>query len=239
MSSGVRVDRWLWAARFFKTRAQAKAAIEGGKVDYHLVSSSNDQTIRPKVSKELAVGDRLTIRRSATAETIVVTGLSEKRGNATAARELYRETDESIEARETEVARRRMERAGLKMPEHRPSKRDRRELDPFSVDGSRMGFTMGPVSMGTPLGLFFQLRGLDGVLDNYNLSCVLKAQGEEEEIDLQIQNSAEVLEGVTTVTAAIDISMLPAGQYGIDLLLEDQTSGETVSRTNQDFIVVP
>ena len=128
MSSGVRVDRWLWAARFFKTRAQAKAAIEGGKVDYHLVSSSNDQTIRPKVSKELAVGDRLTIRRSATAETIVVTGLSEKRGNATAARELYRETDESIEARETEVARRRMERAGLKMPEHRPSKRDRREL---------------------------------------------------------------------------------------------------------------
>jgi ribosome-associated heat shock protein Hsp15 len=128
MNSPVRLDRWLWAARFFKTRAQAKTAIEGGKVDYHLVSVSNDQTTRPKVSKELAVGDRLTIRRGWTAETIVVTGLSDKRGNATAAGELYRETDESIEARETEVARRRMERAGLKMPEHRPSKRDRREL---------------------------------------------------------------------------------------------------------------
>jgi ribosome-associated heat shock protein Hsp15 len=116
MNSPVRLDRWLWAARFFKTRAQAKTAIEGGKVDYHLVSVSNDQTTRPKVSKELAVGDRLTIRRGWTAETIVVTGLSDKRGNATAAGELYRETDESIEARETEVARRRMERAGLKMP---------------------------------------------------------------------------------------------------------------------------
>jgi ribosome-associated heat shock protein Hsp15 len=128
MTDGVRIDRWLWAARFFKTRAQAKTAIDGGKVDYHLVSGSNDQTTRPKVSKELIVGDRLTIRRSWTAETIEVTGLSEKRGNANAAQELYRETDESIEARETEVARRRMERAGLRMPEHRPSKRDRRQL---------------------------------------------------------------------------------------------------------------
>jgi len=134
MSSGVRIDRWLWAARFFKTRAQAKTAIEGGKVDYHLVSGSSDQTVRPKVSKELAVGDRLTIRRSWTAETIVVIGLSEKRGNAAAAGELFRETDDSIEARETEVARRRMERAGLRMPEHRPSKRDRRELKKLKAE---------------------------------------------------------------------------------------------------------
>ena len=98
MSSGVRVDRWLWAARFFKTRAQAKAAIEGGKVDYHVTGGSNDtQTIRPKVSKELVVGDQLTIRRSWTAETIVVTGLSGTRGNATLARTLYQETEESVE----------------------------------------------------------------------------------------------------------------------------------------------
>lgn len=126
--SGIRLDRWLWAARFFKTRAQAKAAIEGGKVDYHLERSEAGSTSKPKVSKELAVGDCLTIRRGWTTETVIVEALSERRGNATIARGLYRETEASLERRETEVARRRMERAGLKVPAARPSKRDRREL---------------------------------------------------------------------------------------------------------------
>lgn len=124
----VRLDRWLWAARFFRTRAQAKAAIEGGKVDYHLAAGENAATAKPKVSKEVSIGDRLTVRRGWTAETIVVEGLSEQRGNAQNARALYRETPESVERREAEVARRRMERAGLTVPASRPSKRDRREI---------------------------------------------------------------------------------------------------------------
>ena len=126
--TGVRLDRWLWAARFFKTRAQAKSAIEGGKVDFHLDRKEVSATSKPKVSKEVAVGDFLTIRRGWAEETIVVDALSEQRGNATAARELYTETEQSLERRESEVARRRMERAGLALPTSRPSGRDRREL---------------------------------------------------------------------------------------------------------------
>ena len=126
--TGVRLDRWLWAARFFRTRAQAKAAIEGGKVDYHLTRTADAATVKPKVSKEVGIGDWLTIRRGWTAETVVIEGLSEQRGNADSARTLYRETIESVERRESEVARRRMERAGLTVPPTRPSKRDRREI---------------------------------------------------------------------------------------------------------------
>jgi len=124
----VRLDRWLWAARFFRTRAQAKAAIEGGKVDYHTSPSEGAASVKPKVSKEVAIGDWLTIRRGWTAETVVVEGLSETRGDATNARTLYRETVASVERREAEVARRRMERAGLTVPASRPSKRGRREI---------------------------------------------------------------------------------------------------------------
>jgi ribosome-associated heat shock protein Hsp15 len=133
MTEKVRLDRWLWAARFFKTRAQAKAAIEGGKVELHMAAASGaegklERTAKPKVSKEIGIGDRLTIQRGWSPETVTVIGLSEQRGNAAAASLLFEESLASIEARETEVARRRMERAGLKLPERRPSKRDRREL---------------------------------------------------------------------------------------------------------------
>ncbi len=137
-ADGVRLDRWLWAARFFKTRAQAKAAVEGGKV--HLLPESalnavpgqagpgSSQGYKPKVSKAINVGDLLSIRRGWSVQTVRVTGLSEQRGNATAAATLYAETEASIEAREAERARRRMESAGLKVPESRPTKRDRRAL---------------------------------------------------------------------------------------------------------------
>jgi ribosome-associated heat shock protein Hsp15 len=103
--------------------------VEGGKVDLHPDgATSPGRAIKPKVSKELSVGDLLTIRRGWTEETVVVRALSEARGNATAARTLYEETEDSVIRRQAEVARRRMERAGLKMPERRPSKRDRRAL---------------------------------------------------------------------------------------------------------------
>jgi ribosome-associated heat shock protein Hsp15 len=128
--AAVRLDRWLWAARFFKTRAQAKAAIEGGKV--HLLSAGTGrppgQAVKPKVSKEVGVGDVLAIRRGWSVQTVTVTAVSEQRGSATVAAELYRETPESIEAREVERARRRLENAGLRVPPSRPTKRHRRAL---------------------------------------------------------------------------------------------------------------
>ena len=116
----VRLDKWLWAARFFKTRSQAKTAIEGGKV--HLNNA------RVKASKDVRVGDTLDIRRGTNEFVVRVIDLAERRGNATMAQALYEETVESIDRRETDVARRRMERAGLRVPASRPSKKGRREL---------------------------------------------------------------------------------------------------------------
>ncbi len=119
-SARVRLDKWLWAARFYKTRSRAKAAIDGGKV--HL----NDA--RVKTAKEVAPGDTLTITRGDSTQTVVVTALGERRGSATIAATLYTETTESIDAREAIRAQRRMERAGLTVPKGRPSKHDRRRL---------------------------------------------------------------------------------------------------------------
>ena len=120
MSETVRLDRWLWAARFFKTRSLAKAAVEGGKVHVE------GQRVKP--AKDVRVGQTLEIRRGATAQTVIIESLSEQRGPARVAQTLYAETPESVEARELSAARRRMERAGLTVPPTRPSKRDRREL---------------------------------------------------------------------------------------------------------------
>ena len=84
---------------------------------------------RAKPSKELSVGAEVCVRRGDTLTTVVVRELSEQRGNATIAATLYDETPESIETREAEVARRRMERAGLRIPDARPDKRGRRALE--------------------------------------------------------------------------------------------------------------
>jgi ribosome-associated heat shock protein Hsp15 len=118
--SGIRIDRWLWAARFFKTRSLAKTAVEGGKV--HVDGQ------RTKPAKELRLGQTLTIRKGLQEQTVVVEALSEQRGAATIALTLYKETPESIELREISVSRRRMERAGLTVPSGRPNKKDRRAL---------------------------------------------------------------------------------------------------------------
>ena len=118
--SGIRIDRWLWAARFFKTRSLAKTAVEGGKV--HVDGQ------RTKPAKELRLGQTLTIRKGLQEQTVVVEALSEQRGAATVAQTLYKETPESIELREISVSRRRMERAGLTVPSGRPNKKDRRAL---------------------------------------------------------------------------------------------------------------
>lgn len=123
-SDKLRADKWLWAARFFRTRTLAKEAIEGGKV--HM----NGQKI--KTSKELRVGDVLTIRQGSASvqeqKTIVIKALSETRGNATAAT-LYEETPESQELRAFFAQQRRLQ--NLARPSSKPDKKQRRDLQKF------------------------------------------------------------------------------------------------------------
>ena len=120
MSERVRLDKWLWAARFFKTRNLAKTAIDGGKV--HLNGA------RAKAAKEIGPGDRLEVTRGSVQQTVIVTATAERRGSATVAATLYQETPESIQRREAIRAERRLQRAGLTVPKRRPRKHDRRRL---------------------------------------------------------------------------------------------------------------
>jgi ribosome-associated heat shock protein Hsp15 len=119
----VRLDKWLWAARFFKTRAQARAAIEGGKVQH--------QGERCKPGKEPRIGDLYQIRQGFDTRTVVVRALSAQRQGAPQAQLLYEETAESIAAREKAAAGRRALGAGLVISEHRPTKKQRRQIHRF------------------------------------------------------------------------------------------------------------
>ncbi|MBI2782775.1 MAG: ribosome-associated heat shock protein Hsp15 [Gammaproteobacteria bacterium] len=119
----VRLDKWLWAARFFKTRSLAKAAIEGGKVQI------NGQRAKP--SKEIEQGVTLTIHQGWEEKTVVVTALSEQRRGAAEAALLYAETPESLAQREQKAAARRAARAGVQYPDERPSKKQRRQIIQF------------------------------------------------------------------------------------------------------------
>lgn len=119
----VRIDKWLWAARFFRTRSLARAAIEGGKVWY--------EGARPKVSKEVRPGATLRIRQGYDEKTVRVIALSEERRGAAEAALLYEETAESLAARATLAADRRMAGAGLQAPPTRPDKRERRQIHRF------------------------------------------------------------------------------------------------------------
>ena len=116
----VRVDKWLWAARFYRTRNKAKMAVSGGKV--HVNGA------RCKVSRSIKIGDIVILSRGDTKEDILVKGISDQRGNATMAQELYEETADSILRREEAKAARSLARAGLNAPKLRPTKADRREL---------------------------------------------------------------------------------------------------------------
>jgi len=120
----VRIDKWLWAARFFKTRSMATKAVSGGHV--HV----NGQRIKP--SRIVQVGDELHIRRGLTEFTIVVQGVSERRGPAHVARSLYEETQESIKRREMNALQRRLEKIKAPGPDRRPDKRDRRKIRKFT-----------------------------------------------------------------------------------------------------------
>lgn len=114
----VRLDLWLWAARFFKTRALAKQAIETGKVD---VGGQ-----RAKPARAVRLGDALRVTRGEEVFEITVAGLSDTRGPPSLAQTLYAETDASREARLARIAEARAERAGYRAPEHKPDKRARR-----------------------------------------------------------------------------------------------------------------
>lgn len=116
----VRLDKWLWAARFFKTRALARAAVDGGLV--HL----NGARVKP--SRQLKLEDQLQIQRSQERFDVVVAGLSNRRGPAVVAAELYTETAASIAAREKAREERRLTRQDQHGPARRPDKRGRRQL---------------------------------------------------------------------------------------------------------------
>ena len=118
-----RIDRWLWAARFFKTRSLAVEEIDRGRV------AINGQEVQ-KPAREVKPGDQVAVRQGYVQRTVVVKGLSEVRGPAPAAQQLYEETPESVEARERAAQQRKLAPEPAHTIEHgRPTKRGRRELD--------------------------------------------------------------------------------------------------------------
>lgn len=124
----VRLDKWLWAARFFRTRSLARQAIEGGKVWY--------DGARVKVSKEVRIGAELRVRQGQDEKSVTVVTLSEKRGGAPEAALLYQESAASIAAREQQAQQRKFERAGDVQNSGRPDKRDRRLIHRFKEQHS-------------------------------------------------------------------------------------------------------
>jgi ribosome-associated heat shock protein Hsp15 len=120
----VRIDKWLWAARFYKTRSLASEAVDGGKVEL------NGARVKP--AKEVRVGDELHIRLGPYEHHVVIRGLSDKRGPASVARALFEETPESIAAREKLREDHRLAPALFVYEEKgRPTKKDRRALTEF------------------------------------------------------------------------------------------------------------
>ena len=126
----VRIDKWLWAARFFKTRAAATEAVLGGHVQV-----GGD---RVKPAKEIRGGDRIDVRRGEISWTVVVTGIADRRGSATIAATLYEETPESLEARERQRLERRLARPLGADLGARPTKQARRRIEALRRgDGER------------------------------------------------------------------------------------------------------
>ncbi|MFK0570637.1 ribosome-associated heat shock protein Hsp15 [Endozoicomonas sp.] len=125
-SEKIRLDKWLWAARFYKTRGIAREAVDGGKV--HL----NGQRCKP--GKEPREGDVIKLRTGWDERVVVVKALSDKRQKAELAQQLYEETPESIQAREEAAENRKALRGAMPRPDHRPDKKQRRELMKHKAD---------------------------------------------------------------------------------------------------------
>ncbi len=119
-STPVRLDKWLWAARFYKTRNLAKDAVEGGKVHYN--------GARAKPSRNVETGAQIRLRLGWDEMTVIIEAISDKRRGAPEARLLYNETPESIEQREQRAALRKAQQAHQLAPDHRPNKKERRDI---------------------------------------------------------------------------------------------------------------
>ena len=126
-SEEVRLDKWLWAARFYKTRAMAREMIEGGKVHY------NGQ--RSKPGKVVELNAELKLRQGNDERTVVVAGITAQRRPASEAQQLYHETDASIEKREKMAQARKMNALTMPHPDRRPDKKERRDLMKFKLSG--------------------------------------------------------------------------------------------------------
>lgn len=127
-SASVRLDKWLWAARFYKTRAVAREMIEGGKVHY------NGQ--RSKPSKVVELNATLTLRQGNDQRTVVIKGITDQRRPATQAVMLYEETADSIEKRENVALARKLNALTMPHPDRRPDKKERRDLMRFKYGDS-------------------------------------------------------------------------------------------------------
>lgn len=119
----IRLDKWLWAARFYKTRSIAKAMIEGGKVHY------NGQ--RAKVSKAVEIGAMIKLRQGNEEKEVEVLALSDQRRGAPEAQLLYQETEKSVKQREAIAFARKANALSMPHPDRRPNKKERRELVKF------------------------------------------------------------------------------------------------------------
>jgi ribosome-associated heat shock protein Hsp15 len=125
----VRLDKWLWAARFYKTRALAAEAIDAGRVEV--------DGERAKRSRLIAGGEQIRVRKPPFAQRVVVRGLSEQRGPAVDAERLYEETAESRREREEMAAHLRAMGPPVSRERSRPTKRDRRDIDRWRGRGDR------------------------------------------------------------------------------------------------------
>ena len=119
-SPNVRLDKWLWAARFFKTRSLAKTAIEGGKVHYNRA--------RCKPSRVVEIGASVRMQLGWDEKTVIIRDILDKRQSASIAQTLYEETEESIARREQHAQQRKTMNAAAASPNHRPNKKQRRDL---------------------------------------------------------------------------------------------------------------
>lgn len=122
-TESVRIDKWLWAARFFKTRSLATDAVDGGKVKL------NGERVKP--ARSVKPGDRLEIDNGSTEWEVIVRDLADKRGSATIAQGLYEETERSLADKARRAEERRLYQEPGESIKGRPTKRDRRRIDRF------------------------------------------------------------------------------------------------------------
>ena len=133
----LRIDKWLWAARFYKTRSLATEEIGKGRVEV------NGAEVKP--ARDVKVGDTVTVRQGPVTRTMLVRGLSAMRGPAPVAQQLYEETADSLQARQQAAEQRRLSPEPAHSIEHgRPTKRGRRELDDAKSWGDRWSASLEP-----------------------------------------------------------------------------------------------